>query len=254
MWEAREQIYQGSAAHCENADTDCAQKDLPAQVRAATAAEGVMDIAIWQTLLSALGIVGLLYSLHLTREAVKTAAKGAEDAAHGLKIAEANAGHAARQVEISEDTAERQLRAYVIATAGQITSFNIGEQATCGIRLENKGQTPAYEVVQTRLALEFLEVTDNPPLGQSSPPRRAPVVLGPNCHVPVAVHTKERMTIAQREAVFGRKAVLHAFGTVEYIDAFKKRRTTKFSFMFGGAIGANNSGSMGMTADDNEAD
>lgn len=147
LWDARQQINKSEVASCKNEDSDCAKKDLPAQVRAATAAEAMADIAIWQTVLSGLGIGGLLYSLYLTREAVKASRDAAADTQESLRIAQINADHSARQVKISEDTAKHQLRAYVAVSETLIRPLSDGPQRyEVIIKIQNTGLTPAHDV------------------------------------------------------------------------------------------------------------
>lgn len=140
VWSARGQIHQSELASCQNGDTDCAQKDLPAQIRAAAASEAMVDIAVWQTLLSALGIGGLLFNLYLTRAAVKAATDAAEGTDAGIAVA--------------REHMTTDLRAWLLMnhpTIDPVTNIHTeaGSFATgwmFSVVCKNEGRTPALDV------------------------------------------------------------------------------------------------------------
>jgi hypothetical protein len=99
-------------------------------------------MAFW---LGLAGTVGLLLTLYYTRRAVLVAEGANKDANDALAIATRNADSAAAQVEISRDTAQHQLRAYLYPASGEIKLSREVITATCPIRVpfKNTGATPA---------------------------------------------------------------------------------------------------------------
>ena len=106
--------------------------DLCAQWRAAFAAEkaskAARDAVTWTivgTFLSAIALLGLFLTLRQTEQALGEARKGNE---------------------ISEATAKRELRAYLVPTDQQVVDLATGKRAAFAVNLHNSGQTPAYDV------------------------------------------------------------------------------------------------------------
>lgn len=121
--------------------------DLCAQWKAA---DGTVEGAVWakwQTILSTIGVAGLIYSLHLTRKAVKAATDASEDAEAALAIAARNADAATQQVEIAQEATERQLRAYVSVSDFYITDLRPGAVPELHFTVKNAGQTPAKQMI-----------------------------------------------------------------------------------------------------------
>ncbi len=141
MWAARGIVYDNEIARCKNGDTDCAQKDLPAQVRAAAASEAMVDLAVWQTLLSALGVAGLLYSLYLTRTAVRAATDAAEDAEAGLAMAREHMTNDLRAWVLPERVVHKQ------ATNVTMDDTRYDEAILFAATFTNAGRTPALRFV-----------------------------------------------------------------------------------------------------------
>lgn len=70
-------IVSAPEATCSGDQSECAKKDLPAQVRAARAGEALVDLAVWQLIVSAialLGVVGLFWNIVQGRAALDRAA------------------------------------------------------------------------------------------------------------------------------------------------------------------------------------
>ncbi|MBU1383863.1 MAG: hypothetical protein KKG14_03420 [Alphaproteobacteria bacterium] len=69
MWAARSNMADNPQAYCTEADKDCAQKDLPAQVRTADAAEAMVDLSLWQLFLGGLTTVAAVGAAFYARGA-----------------------------------------------------------------------------------------------------------------------------------------------------------------------------------------
>jgi hypothetical protein len=121
--------------------------ELCAQWKAADAADESAFWARWSVLLALAGTLGLFMTIWYTRKAVRLAMDASRDTEAALAIAERNANAAAAQVEVTKDTATKQLRAYVGVNAANYT-FNLNPDGTAGfgagLEVANFGQTPAY--------------------------------------------------------------------------------------------------------------
>ncbi|HWQ85870.1 hypothetical protein [Brevundimonas sp.] len=82
--------------------------DLCAQWKAADGATSGAEWAKWQTILSGFGLAGLIYSLHLTRKAVRAATEATDDAETALKIAAQNAAAATKMAEVTAEHGKLQ--------------------------------------------------------------------------------------------------------------------------------------------------
>lgn len=95
---------------------------------------------------SAAGVVGLVATLWLNRRALKIAADASRDADMALAVATRNADAASRMAEVAEDTAKRQLRAYVGPGLLEIDGPRSDNSVPFNLRLTNTGQTPALNL------------------------------------------------------------------------------------------------------------
>ena len=94
-------------------DQDNRNSDLCAQWKAADSAANAAWWAEIQTYLSAAGIIGLLYSLYLTRTATKVAVDATKDADRALDLAAQNANAATEANQISREIYALQNRPWM---------------------------------------------------------------------------------------------------------------------------------------------
>lgn len=145
-------------------------------------------------------------------------------------IAAAKAAAAAdKVVGVTEDTAKRQLRAYVSVEPCGITLPEDGVPRA-PILVHNRGQTPAYNVTLAyqvdlhRDPRNFYPEEDKALVGQASDGTLAP---NQDRHIYTAVgqpSVEDMRAIAKREL-----AIVH-WGVVQYRDAFNTARETRFAF------------------------
>ncbi len=142
--------------------------DLCAQWRAAIAAEKAAQEAgratTWAavaTILSAIGVGGLIYTIWQTQGALgearrsnliaqranarstRQAIAGAEDTKKAIAVAKRSADAAKELAKIADRTARQQLRAYVAIGRIKVKGIEIGETPRVNVSVANKGQTPA---------------------------------------------------------------------------------------------------------------
>lgn len=139
--------------------TDNRQSNLCAYWKAADAAYDAARWGWWQLIIGVVGLVlgaatmaaAIAAAVYAKRAAVATertvqiAEEAADGASEALSIAERNANAAADQVRVSEETARRQLRAYVGIEKVYVENIVIGMVPSANLNLKNFGQTPAYE-------------------------------------------------------------------------------------------------------------
>ena len=97
--------------------------DLCAQWKAADAARDSANWAWWQLGLSALGVLGLGATLWFNFRALDLAEGASQETKDALAIAERNADAVTSHVRVAEDTAKRQLRAYLHVKRGKNQRF-----------------------------------------------------------------------------------------------------------------------------------
>jgi hypothetical protein len=131
-----------------NQPTDHETCDLEAQWYAAQAAQESANWGWWQMILSGFGFVGLLCSLVLTRQAVRSSEDATKDAEKALTLAARSAEAAVRQVEISMQDSERKLRPYVSAATAMYGAHElmVGD-SWVQVLYTNRGQTPAFKCI-----------------------------------------------------------------------------------------------------------
>jgi hypothetical protein len=191
--------------------------DICAQRRMADAAER----QIW---LSLLGVVLVGGSLFFTAWA---------------SIAAGQAAAAAKEsVALTQDTATRQLRAYVTLTGGGAELVNIRDQGfglRVQITLRNSGQTPAYEFT-TWIGQPVIKETGDLPFTDPTPlaERNGSSITGPGAEA----HLVQVISVSEAELAALRMRTLRLFvwGGADYTDVFGQRRFFKFRCVNGAEI------------------
>jgi hypothetical protein len=151
-------------------------------------------------------------------------------------IASANriAGDAAtaakNSVELAEDTAKKQLRAYVLPTKGEVKGLNVNGPLQVRIAVRNSGQTPAYNAT-IGVDTWWEEIPRQPPVAGALPTKegmQVTLAAGEETYVDHVV--KEQ----RRQELKSRKAILHAAGSVRYKDIYGVKHESSFHFVQGG--------------------
>ena len=122
IYPRREALYEAAERRCTEDNSQSCQ-EMYAAIRSARAAEDTVDLGVWQFIAGLVGIYLIARTLKATRDAV-TEANDATNAAR----------HA---VDITEDTARRQLRAYVVAEPGEITEIDSKKGIHVAVEYQN---------------------------------------------------------------------------------------------------------------------
>jgi hypothetical protein len=143
----------------------------------------------------------------------------------------------------AEETAERQLRAYVLVSSAKVTNLtNLVEGngiPEAIVVIKNSGQTPAYDLhnVTGFTADSYpprptikLTISDKDSIVQTTMP------LGPGDTT--ASNTLGKiLTDPQKASLADGTGVVYVYGTIRYRDVFGKHRCTKYRLMIGGPVG-----------------
>jgi hypothetical protein len=217
--------------HAKSRDTAdlCAQwRGALAAERAAKAARDAVTWTIVSTVLSAIALLGLLFTLRQTERAL---------------------GEAQRGNLISEDTAKRQLRAYVLGDEFALSSFGPGQYMKASFNLRNFGQTPASDVKCVTSMRSFA----GDPVGWKFLFRVIPragvfssSILGPGQAHPHINQANAELTIDQWNFFTNGTLTLMFAGVISYRDIFGKRHLTTFRYFLD--RGANLAGTIALSA------
>ena len=187
-----------------------ARSDLCAQWVTARASADTAWYAKLQLWASAAGMIGLLITILLTLKAVQTSQKS---------------------VDVAQDTAKRQLRAYVTLERCR-ARLVVGEKVTATATLANQGQTPAYAV---RMSVATGIVADKPEkfrlrfarvAGKTEPVHECD--LGPGRKIDYPVTLGHPLTQSQYDQIIAGKLNLVMAGISSYRDAFGRLRRIVF--------------------------
>ena len=202
---------------------DCSKKDeadLCAQQRMARAAEE-------QTGLNAVGVGLLFFTLCATIAAALYAGRAAVATHAAAAAAHASAATANQTLRTMQDTAERQLRAYVHIQDTNILDLDNPEKLKVTFLVKNHGQTPAYEV-----SYACHVFWDNDPLltkyGIGSIVPVHVITLGPGATIRQSAKPMPAFTKDQIEEVKGGGKAIYLQGVIAYTDAFGRPQTTEF--------------------------
>lgn len=186
--------------------------DLTAQQSMALSAKRMLTATWIQIALSAIGTILLLVTVKLSRDSTKAAISA---------------------VTHAEESAERELRAYVFVDEKTIEDFGLGKQPRIAIRFKNFGQTPAYQCKVTYFKCQISAKEPDFPAAGKFPPLGSTIEnLGPSdCRrimMKIGVIDKNAHT-----DIISNKKQIFAIGIIEYVDAFGKPRETRFKYAYG---------------------
>ena len=161
---------------------------------------------------------------------------GAWIAGFALLAAAAAASAGLWTVWVMRNSAERQLRAYVVLHDASV-SFTDNNFALVQVRMRNTGQTPARDFT----AMASVVVVPFPPPAavfrhRERPEWRKPSVstLGGQGSTTIPLPSPEPVPIAIKEGIRSGEIALYAFGKVTYKDVFGRSQATEFRVMCGG--------------------
>jgi hypothetical protein len=154
-------------------------------------------------------------------------------------------------VDTMQDTAVRQLRAYVHVE--DVRAVFAGTLATYSVHIKNSGLTPAYGAV-----LKYrIELADFPLIAPLKVEADGSMVSKPIVPPGGFIHdtyTPPRsLNETQRKRIRDGNAAIYLHGTIAYEDAFKTKRITAFRFLCGGGVGLHPEGAMAACDQGNEA-
>jgi len=136
-------------------------------------------------------------------------------------------------LDLSRDTAQRQLRAYVRVYAANI-EFRVPDRPVIEVHFKNCGATPAYRV-RTWIGLGLGEWPLNKAL--PAPPegfQGSRSVLAPGGQEIMPAVWKQPIPAPLLPFLGTRQATVYVFGRTEYIDTFKNAWYTEFRLLHGG--------------------
>lgn len=200
----------------------------------------------WLVVVGAAQAILFYVQLHIIRASLddaKTAADAAKEAADATK----------ESVVLARNTAEKQLRAYVLVTNITIVGVEPGATPKADIIFRNSGQTPAYDVEVTAA----MGLIDYPPTSEPIDDEPSAigsvVVLGPQSEYRVPATLIGQLGSDQFIAILDGSQAIHIIGTIMYRDAFGIARHTNFSSFYGGKFGTNDYGAPSHAPTGNDA-
>lgn len=207
-----------------SAERDQTQRNLAAQEKMAAWVPWMFGVGMFETLLTLTGVFLVWRTLKASWEAARHAKRGA-DAAHAT-------------VASMEDTARRQLRAYIHFTIDKSApvSFNAAQKTVIRILYENCGQTPAMRCTSGG-ELDILPWPAPVPFPDPIFEKEGAIYsLYPKAegrwNTPIS---SRRIFSAEeiQEAINGKTKRLFLYGEIKYFDIFGKEHFTRFRMMSG---------------------
>lgn len=140
-------------------------------------------------------------------------------------------------VESADETAQKQLRAYIGIHDMKVTVYPFEQGGFAFIaeaELRNFGQTPAYDMVVQCNAK--VDVPDAIPFdaSQGNAKSGGPTIAFRDTGLTAAQW--ERISEADKDAIFRREKIIFLWGTVRYRDAFDKRHYFTFRLVSGALV------------------
>jgi hypothetical protein len=218
IYERREVAQERSQADCADRE-NCGPESLQADIRAAIAAEDVVDIGVIQTLIGVTGLIFIGLTLKATLDAVREASAATEAARNAVKL--------------TEDHGRRQLRAYVTVEIGSLKPLEAGKVPTASVTIANGGQTPAFNV-STRYVVELLGENDNITVISMDMVSRVQLIIGSKYDKANTVVAPFSLTKAGLQDIKEGKAAIVLSGCTVYEDTFGNTWWTQFCHLYKG--------------------
>lgn len=193
---------------CPDKKEDCTEPfhnamDLAAQWATADAATSMVWLTGAQIVVGLLGFGALAYSLYLTRQSL----------------------------EVTRDTARKQLRAYIWGNTNHIEGLKAGSPISVAFQIKNDGETPAHKVSHGGL----IDILPYPLPSNHSFPTLSPA----NSSVSSVHKGQDLKGWAQSKRVFQQSEInasmqiggnyrVYVFGLIKYEDIFNDAQHTKF--------------------------
>jgi hypothetical protein len=143
-------------------------------------------------------------------------------------------------VKGADDTAKKQLRAYVMLDEGEQLSGISTPEPKVIVTIKNFGKTPAHKVSSTillkilpfPLSTDLLDAMKNIQPGDFI----SQDVLGPDAKHRLSSGGKSKFTIAELQDLFtnSKTKALYSFGKITYEDIFGNKHETRFIHFVGG--------------------
>ena len=137
----------------------------------------------------------------------------------------------------AQDTAVRQLRAYVLIDTVKIDNVAEGGIPVARVTIKNFGQTPAYNL--TNWAIMGLDTF--PPSLEEPPPQTSKEMgqtnIGPGATLLVDSKLTRALTQNEIKGLSGGQLAIFGIGQIRYDDGFNNERVTDYKFFCGGPIG-----------------
>lgn len=132
-------------------------------------------------------------------------------------------------------SARRQLRAYVSVTPKLVYNWRKANHIGISFELKNHGQTPAF-VSHYDFSMDVIgKMGDELPFISFTQEYKQRNTLFPQSDVPVRLFNNRHLNKGEIAAIETGASRFHIWGIAYYRDAFGRKRTTYFSFSFGGA-------------------
>jgi hypothetical protein len=175
-------------------------------------------------IISALASGFSIYAVFLVKDTLKATLRAASEA-------ERSANAAFSAVRISEETAERQLRAYMMFQCIVFHEYFEDNNKIRGIEFRsewrNNGQTPAWNCI-VLFEIKVINISDHIDINfirnAGWNDKLNAGVVGPGVKV---ISIAQRITINSLKSIVDRRVEIYLIGRVEYVDTFNVKRWTE---------------------------
>ncbi len=146
-----------------------------------------------------------------------------------------------RQADLAEDTAKRQLRAYVCMETANL-GFPSKNRPVASIVFRNFGQTPAYEA-QSWISIGIDSYPPSVPFAIQKPGHPSPKsTLGPGAATEFSAPLSRELTDAEMMELGTAQLTVYVYGRFTYKDTFRQDRFTYWRLIAGGREGVSKKG------------
>lgn len=174
--------------------------------------------------------------LYMFRRQLRLIRASLTDTKNAADAANKSADAAERTVKIMQDTAQRQMRAYICFQEGHVDLHANEGFYDVTIHLKNSGNTPAYDV-QTWRSSQIIDQPEPPAAFDAPQSWGGRGMVGPGAYMGASGTLRHPFTPDDRASIKSGRKMIFVWGEVIYRDAFGERRFTRFRHVLGSETG-----------------
>jgi hypothetical protein len=208
-------------------------------------------LGVWTVVIAAFTAFIFVLQLFVFGRQAQRLRESIEESKLATRATQTAANAAEKTVETMNETAGRQLRAYVAVKNGCVVGIRDGSKPIAWLTVKNYGQTPAYKF---SVSVDIELVVGSDELHPNKEPSSVLGHLAPSAELVLTAPALVMLTQTHLFQLENGAATIFVHGIIRYFDTFGKEHFTRFRTMIGGGFGLPEDGRLVSCSEGNETD